>query len=56
MTKKEKAYARAGVDVELANKLKRGIQSLVRQMHGPQVLGKLDGAFRLQACAGKKIE
>ena len=43
MTKKGKAYARAGVDVDLGNKLKRGIQSLVRQTHGPQVLGKIDG-------------
>ena len=43
MTKKQKAYARAGVDVDLANKLKRGIQSLVRQTHGPQVLGKIGG-------------
>jgi phosphoribosylformylglycinamidine cyclo-ligase len=39
----EKAYARAGVDVDLGNKLKRGIQSLVRQTHGPQVLGKIGG-------------
>ncbi len=38
-----KAYARAGVDVDLGNKLKRGIQSLVRQTHGPQVLGKVGG-------------
>src|SRR6266542_5141944 len=43
MTKKQKAYARAGVDVDLGNKLKRGIQSLVRQTHGPQVLGKVGG-------------
>src|SRR6478752_2978660 len=43
MTKKQKAYARAGVDVELANKLKRGIQSLVRQTHGSQALGKIGG-------------
>jgi phosphoribosylformylglycinamidine cyclo-ligase len=43
MTKKKKAYARAGVDVDLGNKLKRGIQALVRQTHGPQVLGKLGG-------------
>jgi len=41
---KKKAYTRAGVDVDLANKLKRGIQSLVRQTHGPQVLGK-SGSF-----------
>jgi phosphoribosylformylglycinamidine cyclo-ligase len=43
MAKKGKAYARAGVDVDLGNKLKRGIQSLVRQTHGPQVLGKVGG-------------
>ena len=43
MTKKAKAYARAGVDVDLGNRLKRQIQSLVRQTHGPQVLGKVGG-------------
>jgi len=40
---KRKAYARAGVDVDLANKLKRRIGSFVRQTHGPQVLGKIGG-------------
>ena len=39
----KKAYARAGVDVDLANRLKRDIQSFVRQTHGPQVLGKIGG-------------
>src|SRR5204862_389668 len=39
----EKAYARAGVDVDLGNRLKRRIHSLVRQTHGPQVLGKIGG-------------
>jgi phosphoribosylformylglycinamidine cyclo-ligase len=39
----KKAYASAGVDVDLGNKLKRRIQSLVRQTHGPQVLGKIGG-------------
>src|ERR1700738_3031131 len=43
LPKKKKAYARAGVNVDLGNKLKRGIQSLVRQTHGPQVLGKIGG-------------
>ncbi len=43
MTKTKKAYARAGVDVDLGNQLKRQIQSLVRQTHGPQVLGKIGG-------------
>src|SRR5437660_9739218 len=41
MTKK--AYAAAGVDVDLGNTLKRGIQTLVRQTHGSQVLGKIGG-------------
>src|SRR5256714_11682496 len=43
MTKKAKAYARAGVDVDLGNRLKREIQSLVKRTHGPQVLGKVGG-------------
>ncbi len=43
MTKKAKAYARAGVDVDLANRLKRQTQSLVRQTHGPEVLGRIGG-------------
>ena len=43
MTTRKKAYARAGVDVDLGNKLKRRIQSLVRQTHGPEVLGKVGG-------------
>jgi phosphoribosylformylglycinamidine cyclo-ligase len=38
-----KAYAKAGVDVELGNLLKRGIQSIVRPTHGPDVLGKIGG-------------
>src|SRR5437016_965607 len=43
MTKKQKAYARAGVDVDLGNKVKRRIQSFVRQTHGARVLGKVGG-------------
>lgn len=39
----KKAYARAGVDVDLGNKLKRRVQSLVRQTHGAQILGKIGG-------------
>jgi phosphoribosylformylglycinamidine cyclo-ligase len=44
--KKIKAYARAGVDVELGNRLKREIQSLVKKTHpaaAGQVLGKIGG-------------
>src|SRR5881394_739064 len=40
---KRKAYARAGVDVDLGNKLKRRIPALVKQTHGPEVLGKIGG-------------
>jgi phosphoribosylformylglycinamidine cyclo-ligase len=43
MTKRQKAYASAGVDVDLGNRLKRHIQSLVKQTHGPHVLGKIGG-------------
>jgi phosphoribosylformylglycinamidine cyclo-ligase len=43
MTKKKKAYARAGVDVDLGNLVKRRIQSRVRSTHGPEVLGKIGG-------------
>jgi phosphoribosylformylglycinamidine cyclo-ligase len=43
LAKKNKVYALAGVDVDLANKLKRGIGAFVRQTHGPQVLGKIGG-------------
>jgi len=41
--KKQKAYAGAGVDVDLGNRLKRRIQQLVTQTHGPQVLGTIGG-------------
>src|SRR2546421_10710385 len=51
MTRRQKAYARAGVDVDLGNKLKGRIQSLVKQTQGPEVLGKIGGfggLFRAQ--------
>ena len=41
MTKK--AYARAGVDVDLGNLVKSRIQSRVKGTHGPEVLGKVGG-------------
>jgi phosphoribosylformylglycinamidine cyclo-ligase len=40
---KTKAYARAGVDVELGNLVKRRIQARVKSTHGPEVLGKIGG-------------
>ena len=49
--RKKKAYASAGVDVDLGSKLKRNIQQLVRRTHGAEVLGKIGGfggLFRAQ--------
>jgi len=40
---KRKAYASAGVDVDLGNRLKSHIQSLAKQTHGPCVLGRIGG-------------
>lgn len=40
---KRKAYARAGVDVDLGNLVKRRIQARVKSTHGPEVLGKIGG-------------
>ncbi|MEO7167557.1 MAG: phosphoribosylformylglycinamidine cyclo-ligase [Spartobacteria bacterium] len=42
-SEKTKAYARAGVDVDLGNLVKRKIQGRVRSTHGPEVLGKIGG-------------
>jgi phosphoribosylformylglycinamidine cyclo-ligase len=38
-----KAYARAGVDVDLGNAVKRRIHDKVKVTHGPEVLGKVGG-------------
>lgn len=43
MSRKQKAYAAAGVDVDLGNRVKRGIHRLVSSTHGPEVLGKIGG-------------
>ena len=43
MTKPKKAYAQAGVDVDLGNLVKRRIQARVKSTHGPEVLGKIGG-------------
>jgi len=43
MTKKKKAYALAGVDVDLGNLVKRRIQGRVKSTHGPEVLGRIGG-------------
>ena len=41
--KSKKAYAAAGVDVDLGNRVKSGIQALVKGTHGPEVLGRIGG-------------
>ena len=41
--RKTKAYASAGVDVDLGNQLKRNIQQLARRTHRAGVLGKIGG-------------
>jgi phosphoribosylformylglycinamidine cyclo-ligase len=43
--KKKKAYSRAGVDIALGNRLKRQIQSLMNETHGPRV-GGFGGLFQ----------
>lgn len=40
---KKKAYAAAGVDVDLGNEVKKGIQAMVQSTHGPEVLGRIGG-------------
>jgi phosphoribosylformylglycinamidine cyclo-ligase len=41
--RKKKAYARAGVDVDLGNLVKRRIHSRVKSTHGVEVLAKIGG-------------
>jgi phosphoribosylformylglycinamidine cyclo-ligase len=41
--KKQKAYAAAGVDIELGNRVKKGLQERVRTTFGPEVLGRIGG-------------
>jgi phosphoribosylformylglycinamidine cyclo-ligase len=43
MREKKKAYAAAGVDIELANRVKKGLQERVRTTFGPEVLGRIGG-------------
>jgi phosphoribosylformylglycinamidine cyclo-ligase len=40
---KKKAYAAAGVDIDLANRVKQSLQQKVRATFGPEVLGKIGG-------------
>ena len=40
---KKKAYAAAGVDIDLGNRVKKGLQERVRTTFGPEVLGRIGG-------------
>jgi phosphoribosylformylglycinamidine cyclo-ligase len=40
---KQRAYASAGVDIELGNRVKKGLQERVRTTFGPEVLGRIGG-------------
>jgi phosphoribosylformylglycinamidine cyclo-ligase len=40
---KRKAYASAGVDIDLGNRVKEGLQEKVRTTFGPEVLGRIGG-------------
>jgi phosphoribosylformylglycinamidine cyclo-ligase len=40
---KQKAYARAGVDIDLGNKVKSTLPALLAATHRPEVLGKVGG-------------
>jgi len=42
-TPSKKAYAAAGVDVDLGNLVKSRIHGMVKDTHGPEVLGKIGG-------------
>src|SRR6201981_517546 len=39
----QKAYAAAGVDIALGNRVKKGVQEKVRSTFGPEVLGRIGG-------------
>ena len=40
---KRKAYASAGVDIDLGNRVKKGLQEKVSVTFGPEVLGRIGG-------------
>jgi phosphoribosylformylglycinamidine cyclo-ligase len=51
---KEKAYARAGVDIDLGNRVKATLPQLLASTHRPEVLGKVGGFGGLFALDVKK--
>jgi phosphoribosylformylglycinamidine cyclo-ligase len=53
---KQKAYARAGVDIDLGNKVKGTLPQLLAATHRPEVLGKVGGFGGLFALAVEKYK
>jgi phosphoribosylformylglycinamidine cyclo-ligase len=51
---KQKAYARAGVDIDLGNRVKATLPQLLASTHRPEVLGKVGGFGGLFALDVKK--
>jgi phosphoribosylformylglycinamidine cyclo-ligase len=51
---KQKAYARAGVDIDLGNKVKSTLPKLLAATHRPEVLGKVGGFGGLFALDTRK--
>src|SRR6476619_3949405 len=51
---KQKAYAAAGVDIDLGNKVKATLPQLLAATHRPEVLGKVGGFGGLFALDTKK--
>src|SRR5438105_13612036 len=53
---KRKAYARAGVDIDLGNKVKSALPQLLAATHRPEVLGKVGGFGGLFALDVRKYK
>jgi len=53
---KSKAYARAGVDIDLGNQVKSGLPQLLASTHRPEVLGKVGGFGGLFALKGSRYK
>src|SRR5438552_4967719 len=53
---KRKAYARAGVDIELGNRVKSTLPQLLASTHRPEVLGKVGGFGGLFALDVRKFK
>src|SRR5437879_10361948 len=53
---KQKAYAKAGVDIDLGNRVKATLPELLASTHRPEVLGKVGGFGGLFALNTKKYK